>query len=188
MKNCSLCSTELQRSNTPILNMGKIKDGEICTTCLKGVNKLRVVHKEYTSSDLKSLLDNQPVSAPSDKNKVIAILVTIAIFGGIFLWIFSLFSSDDEPRRYTQLDALRFSEPCVKKLLKSPSSAQFVSALDFNADEHVTTVNDTTFLIHSWVESQNSFEVMLRTKYSCQVTFYPSKGTSVGGCEGVVVE
>lgn len=57
-------------------------------------------------------------------------------------------------------------QECVKELLKSPSTAEF----PYGSEQFVTQIDEDTFIINSYVDSQNSFGAMLRTQYVCQVT------------------
>lgn len=58
-----------------------------------------------------------------------------------------------------------YAEDFVKKQLKSPSSAKFAEGIE--KVNSVTYLQDGRYNIESWVESQNSFGAMLRTKFSC---------------------
>lgn len=58
-----------------------------------------------------------------------------------------------------------YSQLCVKQKLKSPSSAKF----PYTDEAEILKENDSTYLIKSYVDSQNSFGAMLRTNYLCEV-------------------
>lgn len=76
-------------------------------------------------------------------------------------------SSDDlKNEKHDKIEALVLSQECVKDNLKCPSTAEFASGT-----KNVTQINDTTFDVSSYVDSQNSFGAMIRTYYSCTITF-----------------
>lgn len=64
------------------------------------------------------------------------------------------------------MNALVMSEHFVKQNLKSPSTAEFGSST-----ENITKLNDSTFEVRSYVDSQNSFGAMLRMNYYCKLYF-----------------
>jgi len=66
-------------------------------------------------------------------------------------------------------EAYIMSQQFVKNCLKAPSTAKFPRAIEWEG--HTTQIDSRTFLINSWVDSQNSFGAMLRTKFSCKVQY-----------------
>lgn len=94
--------------------------------------------------------------------------------------------SEEYAKKYTDISALRFSEDFVKERLKSPSTAEFISLTELMDGVPVTKVNDTTFVVNSWVDSQNSFGAMIRSQYSCKMTFIPS--TETVQCDDLVIK
>lgn len=99
-----------------------------------------------------------------------------------FLAAFSLTSclcSDPSPRSSSEraafdediqkLTAYNVAEQYVSQRLKSPSSAVFPSSSD--KSNHVTKVTSKIYTVDSWVDSQNSFGAMIRTKFHLKVTF-----------------
>lgn len=72
------------------------------------------------------------------------------------------------------------SQECVKEYLKSPASAEF----PILSDELIKQLNDSTFIIENYVDSDNSFGAKLRSYYSCKVIF-DKKGNS--RCEDVKI-
>ena len=99
-----------------------------------------------------------------------SIIFVCAFFFIIFLIFKCSCSQTDEEKAVSNAENLKikafvYSHNCVEQQLKSPSSAEFPYGT-----EGVTKIDDKTFLINSYVDSQNSFGAMIRTKYSCQVT------------------
>ena len=106
--------------------------------------------------------------------KKILLLLAITFFLGC--------SSTPTPK--TELDAYIFAENFVEKGLKSPSSAKFPSPKEKKS--HVSKLSKNVFSIDSWVESQNSFGAMIKTKFSCKIIFDDEKETV--SCEDLKFE
>ena len=99
------------------------------------------------------------------------LIVLLVIFGLIFLVFKCTCSKSDEEKAIQNEQNLKStayfnSQECVKELLKSPSTAEF----PYGSEQFVTQIDEDTFIINSYVDSQNSFGEMLRTKYVCQIT------------------
>ena len=108
------------------------------------------------------------------KTHSIAFVVVIILF--FLIWKCSCSeSNEDRQQGFEQqttenetnqkITALTAAQECVKERLKSPSSADFPWGTDC-----VSKVSENTYIINSYVDSQNSFGAMLRTNFSCQVT------------------
>lgn len=107
------------------------------------------------------------------------------IVGLFFIWLFFIPSCDgEEPlnEKYTKSTALIESRQFVEKRLKSPSSADF----SFESEKSVIKVNDTTFIVTGYVDSQNSFGAELRSNYSCKITYLDKIGKVQ--CDDLVIE
>ena len=65
--------------------------------------------------------------------------------------------------------AYNYAERYVKQNLKSPSTAEFPDV--FEKSEHINPISDNKYQINSWVDSQNSFGAIIRTKFSCVIVF-----------------
>lgn len=78
--------------------------------------------------------------------------------------------------------AFNYAEDFVKQRLKSPSTAEFIGT--FEKSDHITELENDEYLINSWVDSQNSFGAMIRSKFSCKIIF---EGEKVR-CENLVIE
>lgn len=79
--------------------------------------------------------------------------------------------------------AYTYAEKFVKEKLKAPSTAKFPD--DFERYKHVKYIGDNKYQIISWVDSQNSFGAMLRTKFSCIIKI---EGDNVSGEDIVLYE
>lgn len=99
-----------------------------------------------------------------------AVVFTCVFFFIIFL-IFKCYCSQtdeqvaDNNEQNSKITALTYAQECVKERLKSPSSADFPWGSDC-----VTKISENTYVINSYVDSQNSFGAMLRTNFTCQIT------------------
>lgn len=70
----------------------------------------------------------------------------------------------------TKLDAGIMSERFVEKKLVSPGTAKFPSWWnDHDKDVQVIDWGDGRFHVMGWVDSQNSFGGLIRTKYLCEL-------------------
>lgn len=99
-----------------------------------------------------------------------AVVFTIVFFFIIFLVFKCSCSQTDEQvsdnnEQNSKITALTAAQEEVKARLKSPSSADFPWGSDC-----VTKISDNTYVINSYVDSQNSFGAMLRTNFTCQIT------------------
>jgi hypothetical protein len=102
------------------------------------------------------------------KIKLIPLLLTIGMFAIPFFYLKSCFNDDKkESKKPTKIDALIKSETFVEQKLKAPSTAKF----GWDAVDRVKQINDSTFEINNYVDSQNSFGAMLRQNYSCTIIF-----------------
>lgn len=59
----------------------------------------------------------------------------------------------------------------VKARLRSPSTADFPGVFDGRGD-HVKRVEGQTYMIVSWVDSQNAFGATIRTEFIGKITQY----------------
>ncbi|MGJ1410435.1 hypothetical protein ACR78Z_12225 [Sphingobacterium thalpophilum] len=69
-----------------------------------------------------------------------------------------------DDKKYLSLQAV---EGYVKAQLKSPKTAEFPPINEFI--KHVHVIDDKTFLITSYVDSQNVFGALIRTNFICEV-------------------
>lgn len=104
---------------------------------------------------------------------VIGSLILITVIGNIF-------ESDKTktPNEISNIEVYSSIEKSVKNNLKAPKTAEFPGVSERN--NHVKKVDRNKFIVTSWVDSQNSFGALIRTKFSCEVLysngiFYPEK-------------
>ena len=102
---------------------------------------------------------------------IIAALIVLAILG-----IRSCFFGESEPKeeekeievfKPSKQDAAVQSHLCVQAYLKSPGSADF----PYQDDDAIDQINDSTFVIVSYVDSQNTYGALVRTYYKTTVVF-----------------
>jgi len=100
--------------------------------------------------------------------KIIAGVITF----GLLLWVFfSCFdvepvTSTNDKKQFSAFEAVTASQFFVEKKLKAPATAKF----DFSVRDS-KQINDTVFLVTSFVDSENEFGALLRIDYSCIITF-----------------
>lgn len=70
-----------------------------------------------------------------------------------------------------ELDAFYMSQVFVKRMLVSPSSAKF----PWFDESMVMQVGEDTWVINSYVDSQNKFGAMLRTNYIVKIKYLGNK-------------
>lgn len=175
-KKCSICFDTLKFINTPVANKGLLSDGTvICTKCFRAANNIdpfiAAKLKNYSTLDVRNLLANNTKVKNVDTKAALKGLAAIIVIIAILVVFFKSACSSDknEKKTYTKFEALYDSRQFVEKILKSPGTAKW------SPDEkNVTVINDTTFLINSWVDSQNGFGALVRSYYSCQMVYLPS--------------
>ena len=79
------------------------------------------------------------------------------------------------------MDAIIFSEGYVKQRLKAPATADFAIA----TDDHASQIDDSTFYIHSYVDSQNGFGANIRSNYTCVMVFFSN---NTHNCKDLTIE
>jgi|TARA_R110000796_G_scaffold60351_1_gene139693 hypothetical protein len=86
----------------------------------------------------------------------------------------SCFGGDSESSSSSNdLLAFNYSEEFVKQSLKSPSTAKFPGT--YEKRDYITKVSDNKYIIDAWVDSQNGFGAMIRSKYHCVIIFEGGK-------------
>ncbi|MEQ9374126.1 MAG: hypothetical protein RIG68_03055 [Imperialibacter sp.] len=95
----------------------------------------------------------------------------LVIIGIIILAIFInyLGNNPDKPKEkkqyVTEYEAKVVAETQVKELLKAPSTAKFSGV----KDTKIEAIAGGGYKVSGYVDSQNSFGAMLRSKYTCDV-------------------
>ena len=95
----------------------------------------------------------------------------------IFFFVFLMFKcscSDSSsaqgqsmPDKPSKQAAYVESQEYAKNMLVSPASAEF----PYMVDDEIVQWDENTFVINSYVDSQNSFGAMLRSHYQCKVVY-----------------
>jgi hypothetical protein len=101
---------------------------------------------------------------------------------GVVLFVFSKMcgSGDSQNSNYSEASALVMSRHFVEDQLKAPATA------DFSDDtENVVKINDSTYDVQSYVDSENSFGAKLRSRYSCTIVFLKDDQVR---CENLVID
>jgi hypothetical protein len=98
------------------------------------------------------------------------------IVGGIIalIFVFSQFSGNDNNSVDSDpILAYNYAKDFIKDRLKSPSTAEFPGT--FEKKNHVTDLGNGVYQINSWVDSQNGFGAMIRSRWSCRISFIGGK-------------
>jgi len=103
------------------------------------------------------------------KQIIIAVISLIIVSFTINMFTDSKPKKTNTTTTYSKLDAYIFAEGFVKDKLKAPRTAKFPSISVKKS--HVTNLGNNEFQINSWVDSQNSFGALIRTKFSCKIIF-----------------
>lgn len=150
------------------------------------------LEKQYLSSDQSELekaeqvLKNNgyEVNKKSEGGGCLKTLMGFAIFLALLLLIifigdginnpYSSYEKSSTFKVYTsndadKLEAYNYAEKWVKDKLKSPSSAKFPDSQ--RKVEDTKYEYDNTYKINSYVESANSFGVLIKTKFTCTIYF-----------------
>lgn len=94
-------------------------------------------------------------------------LLTLLVSG---MFIFMAFGSEEEEEKRDIFDmkteAFTISQNFVSASLKAPASADF-PLLDFNS----SYIGDSTFLVSSYVDAQNSFGAKIRTYFRVKLKY-----------------
>jgi len=109
-----------------------------------------------------------------DKIKGLATLVVL----GLAFWVGCNTCGDEEkekpasvvaeaPKMPTSEDAFYMSQVFVKEILKSPGSAEF----PFIDEAKIWSFQDSTFVIKSYVDAQNAYGALLRSKYYARIKY-----------------
>lgn len=127
--------------------------------------------------------NQQPLNKDALKGCGLVAILAVIIFFVIKSCVFDS-SANNEAQKQDSFKpskslALIVSRDFVKQRLKSPSSAEFDESTN-----GVVQLNDSTFMVSSHVDSQNSFGAMLRSEYKAVIVF-DSKG--MAKCEEVVL-
>jgi len=100
--------------------------------------------------------------------------IVLIVLGFILYLIFWPSSNTSKlPHTPDQSEAYLNAENFVKQGLKSPSTAKFPSYAE--RQQQTSILGAGKFKITSWVDSQNGFGAMIRTNWSCTITFIGDK-------------
>jgi len=91
----------------------------------------------------------------------------------VIIFIFFAFGSGDtdgsSSSEHSKIVAYNYAEDFIELRLKSPSTAKFPGT--FQKNKHSTDLGGGKYRISSWVDSQNGFGAMIRSRWSCKITF-----------------
>ena len=146
-----------------------------CMTCRKQV-PLYKSEGSYSSfcSDCGSTDVTLQIPEPSSRPRRATTMrsgcgIALGVVGGVIV-LGGIFGGGDPPRgtspgEPSRLDIAAVCQHMVQKRLKAPRTAKF----EWGALDSVRRVGADHFVMSSWVDSQNSFGAMLRTRFTCVV-------------------
>jgi len=138
--------------------MEEQKENKFCKHCGKEINDSAVLCDGCGAKQ-----ENKPPKETEDKpktNKKVVSSILSVIFALIIIVAIS------EPG-HTNKEAWTSAQIAVENNLKSPSNTKY----PWGYDEYVTKINDDTFKVKAYVDSENSFGATVRTNFSCTVEF-----------------
>ncbi|EKN3890759.1 hypothetical protein VYJ29_004105 [Yersinia enterocolitica] len=111
----------------------------------------------------------ESVKLNNSKNWVTELLLFFGILGAMILVYISLSSDNKKEIDYCSdsILAYKYSNGLIAEKLKSPTSAKFPSYSNIN----IRLINRCEFEIDGYVDAQNSFGAMIRTKYRANIKF-----------------
>lgn len=101
-------------------------------------------------------------------NKVTIIIIFLTL-ATVIITSIATCGGGEKGTKVTWSEAYIISQHYVKARLVSPATADFPFACDYNQQ------NDTTFIIKSYVDSQNGFGAVIRTNYVTTLVYKGGK-------------
>lgn len=152
---CSVCGNE--------------SEANPCVECKKKFGDLldqKVVDSVHTQPEL---LPTQ-ITEKKVKNKCSPITICLLIF--VIGMVFSLIpKSEENVAEQLKFHAYCMSKEFVEKRLKAPTTAKFAS---FDESIIVLGEGEDEYIVTSYVDAENSFSAMIRTKYHCLLKYHPT--------------
>lgn len=99
------------------------------------------------------------------KNIVLGVAALVIILAMIVIWLINIFGGEDSPKGGSGY-AVVACKNLVKNQLKAPSTAKF--------SETTASGSGASWQSSGVVDSQNSFGAMIRTPFTCQLTYNES--------------
>ena len=108
--------------------------------------------------------------ARDDKATGLGCMVFLVLAVALYFYIGSGNSTSDTQRKEREpndITAFVMSQTFVKKNLVSPSSAKF----PYSDEANIVQIDKVTWRVASYVDSQNKFGAMLRTRYQAKLMY-----------------
>lgn len=107
------------------------------------------------------------MNKPQKKHKIVGNVLAIIFIVFVFQFCSSLLEGTPEAEEEVLLDmAVIASENYVRPLLLSPSTAEFARIKDRSIK-----LDEETYVVSSYVDSQNGFGAMIRTEWKSEIRF-----------------
>jgi len=143
-----------------------------CKNCGKEIKDDAVFCEHCGSKQDKNSNQNTVDKKPTSKVPVISLIVVLVVIAILIGVGFSCCSggcgADTEKETgHSKVEAWTAAQLEVERNLKSPSTADY----PWSYDEYVDKIDDNTFIVRAYVDSENSFGAKVRTNFSCTVKF-----------------
>jgi len=109
-----------------------------------------------------------PETRPHDNSNAYRLLGALALIVGAAVVGMAL--SSDAPPAASQADGYYACQAAAQRLLKAPSTAQFPRLGDAEVRMTPSTKDSYEFHIVSYVDAQNAFGAMIRTRWICRIS------------------
>lgn len=133
-------------------------------------NKCRFVNAaDFTKCPKCGSEDINYQSKEKSKRNAITGYVGAVIFIISMIYIAITLATADHTKKVDSVDIWAMSTVYVKKIIKAPSTAKFP-----HDNIEVRVMPDKSYMVEAYVDSQNSFGAMIRTRYICNLSYDPS--------------
>lgn len=127
----------------------------------------------------KQITKLNPIPETINYGKIFGFFIGIIVLGSL-VCIFLDFSNNGSKFKANREKALLIAQSSISSKLISPSTASF--SMEYSKE--VKKLNDYVYFVNSYVDSQNKYGAIIRTYFTCKVTFDNVTGDSK--CENLV--
>lgn len=130
--------------------------------------------KQKPNNEICPHCEDKPIKGYSVRTILLIVVGAVILTLGVnYLFEKDWTKAPRPPEKISNIEVYSSVKEYVKKNLKSPKTAEFPRAIE--SQNHVKKVDKNTFTVKSWVDSQNSFGALIRTKFICNVRYSNGK-------------